>query len=92
MQITVTLDHIAKAKPTPSRSPIALALQELGYSEASVTHRYAYFNAQVYPLPEIAIANEIHFDFVAKQGSVQGETTELIEYTFELETKQAREE
>lgn len=42
MKVSVTASHIASAKPTPSESPIALALREMGYLDATVTHRYAY--------------------------------------------------
>ena len=85
MIIKVTSQHIANAKPLPSYSPVALALQELGYSDASATHRYAYFYDKCYPLPEIAVQNEIRFDFLAKSGTVQGEVLEqILEYEFEL--------
>ena len=58
MIVQVTSQHIANAKPLPNYSPVALALQELGYANASVTHRYAYFDDKCYPLPEIAVQNE----------------------------------
>ena len=88
IKITVTKAHIAAAKPLPNLSPIALALHGLGYADATVTHRYAYFNDSVYPLPEVAIAAEIRFDFLAKNGTIQGEiVAELEEYSFELEVK-----
>lgn len=86
--IKVTLEHIRAAKPMPNSSPIALALREMGYANASVTHRYAYFNQDVYQLPAIATENEIRFDFLAKQGKIQGETFgDLKAYEFELGRK-----
>lgn len=88
MQVKVTKTHIAAAKPLPNSSPIALALREMGYQDASATHRFAYFNGGAYALPEVAIAAEIRFDFLAKNGTIQGEiVAELDEYTFELEVK-----
>lgn len=85
IRIKVALEHIRAAKPTPSSSPIALALREMGYSDATVTHRHAYMNQKAYRLPAIASDNEIRFDFLAKQGKVQGETLEELEaYEFEL--------
>jgi hypothetical protein len=88
IKVTVTLDHIAAAKPMPNSSPIALALHEMGYENATVTHRYAYLNQDVYQLPDIATENEIRFDYLAKQGKIQGETFgELEAYEFELGAK-----
>lgn len=88
MKITVTATHIAAATPHSNSSPIALALRELGYLDATVTHRYAYFGEDVYELPEVASANEIRFDFLAKRGAIQGETVETVEpYEFELGEK-----
>ena len=88
MKVLVTLEHIRAAKPMPNSSPIALALHEMGYENASVTHRYAYFNQDVYQLPAIATENEIRFDFCHKQGKIQGETLgELEAYEFELGAK-----
>ncbi len=85
IQIKVTIEHIRAAKPTLSSSPIALALREMGYSDATVTHRHAYIEQNVYVLPDIASDNEIRFDFLAKQGKIQGETLEELEaYEFEL--------
>ena len=88
MKITITVKptHIAAAKPLPSYSPVALALQGMGYLDATLTHRYAYFSGDVYALPDIAVNNEIKFDFLAKQGAIQGKNLEQIEeYCFELE-------
>lgn len=86
MKVTVTKTHIAAAKPLPNSSLIALALREMKYQDASATHRFAYFNCGAYPLPEVAIAAEIRFDFLAKNGTIQGEiVAELDEYSFELE-------
>lgn len=86
LKITVTAEHIQNAKPLPNSSPIALALRELGHEDATVGRSYACFGRRVYSLPEIAIANEIHFDFVAKQGKIQGEAMSALEgYEFELE-------
>lgn len=88
MKLSVTIEHIRAAKPMPNSSPIALALREMGYENASVTHRYAYFNQDVYQLPVIATENEIRFDFLAKQGKIQGETFgDLESYEFELGAK-----
>jgi hypothetical protein len=85
MLVQVTSQHIASANPLPSYSPVALALQELGYANASATHRYAYFDDKCYPLPEIAVQNEIKFDFLAKSGKVQGEVLEqILAFEFEL--------
>lgn len=84
--ITVKPAHIAAAKPLPSYSPVALALQESGYADATVTHRYAYFCGNAYVLPDVAVNNEIRFDFLAKQGVIQGKVLEQIRgYSFELE-------
>lgn len=86
--IKVTLEHIRAAKPTLSSSPIALALREMGYSDAIVTHHYAYIEQNVYVLPDIASDNEIRFDFLAKQGKIQGETLEELKaYEFKLGAK-----
>lgn len=88
MKLSVTIEHIRAAKPYPYSSPVALALREMGYENASVTHRYAYFNQDVYQLPAIATENEIRFDFLAKQGKIQGETFgDLEAYEFELREK-----
>lgn len=85
LRITVTTEHIAAARPYSNSSPIALALQGLGYANATCNHRYAYFDGKVCELPEVAIANEIKFDFIAKSGQVQGEVLEQIEaYEFEI--------
>jgi hypothetical protein len=83
--VSVTDDHIKNATPYPSKSPTALALRELGYTDATVTHRYAYINTKVYALPENAIALERAFDYLAKGGTSQGEIAENIyPSTFEL--------
>lgn len=88
MKITVTKKHISAAKPLPYSSPIALALQELGYENAIATQRQTSFGGAVYALPEVAIAAEIRFDFLAKNGTIQGEiVAELEEYSFELDVK-----
>lgn len=87
MLVAVTLDHIATAKPYSNQSPIALALQELGYTNAMCNHRFAYINGKPYELPEVAIANEIKFDFIAKSGKLQGEVLEQIEaYEFSIQS------
>ena len=78
MKITVTATHIAAAKPYSNQSPIALALQEMGYVNATCNHRFAYINGKHYELPETAIANEIRFDFIAKSGKLQGEVCDQI--------------
>ena len=42
-------------------------------------------NQKAYRLPAIASNNEIRFDFLAKQGKIQGETLQELEaYEFEL--------
>jgi hypothetical protein len=88
IKVTVTAAHIAAAKPMPNSSPIALALREMGCQDATVTHRYAYFNQAAYQLPQVAIDNENRFDFLAKQGKIQGESIQDLDaYEFELETK-----
>lgn len=76
--VSVTDSHIENAKPYPSKSPTALAPRELGYTDATVTHRYAYIEAKVYALPESAIALERGFDYLAKGGTSQGEIAENI--------------
>jgi hypothetical protein len=78
MLVTVTDTHIAATKPYSNQSPIALALQELGYSNATCNHRFAYINGKPYELPEVAITNEIKFDFIAKSGKLQGEVCDQI--------------
>ncbi len=86
MLVTVTQDHIAAAKPYSNQSPIALALQELGYTNETCNHRFVYINGKPYGLPEAAIANEIRFDFIAKSGKLQGEVLEQIEaYEFSIQ-------
>ena len=85
LKVTVTAAHIAAAKPYSNQSPIALALQEMGYANAACNHRYAYVDGKACPLPEVAALNEIRFDFIAKSGQLQGEVLEQIkEYDFEL--------
>jgi hypothetical protein len=86
MKITVTPTHIAAARPYSHQSPIALALQELGYANAHCNHRYVYVNGKPYELPQVAITNEIKFDFIAKSGQLQGEALEQITgFDFELD-------
>lgn len=86
MLIKVSSNHIAAAKPYSHQSPIALALQELGFADATCNHRFAYFDGKVRELPEVAIANEIKFDFIAKSGRLQGEVLEQIEsYSFSIQ-------
>lgn len=88
LKVLITATHIATATPHPNSSPIALALREMGYLDATVTHRFACFGDDVYQLPEVASANEIRFDFLAKRGAIQGETVETVEpYEFELGEK-----
>ena len=83
--VSVTAAHIANAEPYPHKSPIALALRDLGFADASATKQYAYFGNKVYVLPEAAIASEDRFYFFAKGGSLQGEIIEEIKpYKFEL--------
>lgn len=85
MEISVTAAHIASAEPYPSKSPIALALREMGYANATVTHHFAYIDSKVYSLPESAIASEKCFDFLAKGGALQGEVSaNIFPYTFEM--------
>jgi hypothetical protein len=85
-KITVTNGNIASARPYSNQSPIALALQQLGYAGAHCNHRFVYVDEKTYELPEIAIANEIKFDFIAKSGQVQGEHLEQIAaFDFELD-------
>ena len=88
IKATVTAAHIAAAK-YPSNSPLAIALRELGYADASVTQRYAYTGTKVYQLPENAIASERCFDYLAKGGSSQGEIAENI-YPYECELKELK--
>jgi hypothetical protein len=85
MIISITSAHITAAEPFPNKSPIALALREMGFVDASVTHHYAYFGDKAYPLPLVAIASEKAFDFAAKGGVLQGEITEILPYGFELD-------
>ena len=90
MKITVTDTHIAAAKPYSNQSPTALALQELGYTNAMCNHRFAYVDGKPYELPEVAISNEIKFDFIAKSGHLQGEVCDQITaFDFELTIPQA---
>ena len=85
IQVSVTAAHIASAEPYPSKSPIALALREMGYADATVGRSYACMNTKVYALPEAAIASERCFDFLAKGGALQGEVSEnIFPYTFEM--------
>ena len=84
MKITVSTENIAAARPYPTQSPIALALQELGYADASCTHRFAYYAGNVCELPETVSNNEIHFDFIFRSGQIQGEVLKQIE-AFEFE-------
>lgn len=85
MIVSVTADHIAAATPHPNTSPVALALREMGYTDATVGRYYAAFNGAVYVLPKVAVEAEIQFDFVAKGGALQGESIPQIKpYEFEL--------
>jgi hypothetical protein len=82
MLITITPDHIAAARPYSYQSPIAMH----GYANATCNHRFVYINGKPYELPEVAIANEIRFDFIAKSGQLQGEVLEQIEeYSFDID-------
>ena len=83
IKVSVTAAHIAAAK-YPSESPLALALREMGYTDAHVTQRFAYIGNKVYQLPESAIASERCFDYLAKGGSRQGEIAENI-FAYECE-------
>jgi hypothetical protein len=86
IQVSITAAHIADAKPYPNSSPIALALRDSGYLDACATKQYAYCGDKVYQLPEIAIASESCFDYLANGGSSQGEIIEEIKpYECELE-------
>lgn len=78
MNIQVTTAHITAAKPYSNQSPIALALQAMGYANALCNHRFAYFGGNICELPEEAIAKEIQFDFIAKSGKLQGEVCDQI--------------
>jgi len=90
LKIKVTTTHIAAARPYSHQSPIALALQELGYASATCNHRFAYINGKAYVLPEVAIVNEIRFDFIAKSGKLQGKVLEQITpFDFDLPIPQA---
>lgn len=85
IKVIVTAEHIAAAK-YPSRSPVVLSLREMGYADASVGKIHAYMGTKVYLLPNIAIASETQFDYLAKGGSSQGEISEEIQpYEFEME-------
>jgi hypothetical protein len=85
IKVSVQAVHIANAKPYPNLSPTALALRDMGYADATVTHHYAYFNNEAYPLPIVAINSELQFDFLAKNGSLQGETiADVKPFEFEL--------
>lgn len=86
MKVTITPAHIAAARPYSHQSPITLALQDLGYANATCNHRFVYIDGKPYELPEVAIANEIRFDFIAKSGQLQGEVLEQIEeYSFDID-------
>jgi hypothetical protein len=78
LKITVTNENIAAARPYSNQSPIALALQDMGYPNALCNHRFAYFGGNICELPKVAIANEIQFDFIAKSGKLQGEVCDQI--------------
>jgi hypothetical protein len=80
MQITVTNDHINRAKPLPCSSPVALALKDMGI-EAIATHRYVYHEGNAYQLPQIATTNEIAFDMAVRSN---GNKSMLMGYSFEL--------
>jgi hypothetical protein len=86
MRISVKEQHISSAKPYPSLSPVALAIQ-MGFDDVSVTHYKASFDGKVYELPETAKAAERNFDFLAKGGSTQGEIAQsIVPYEFDLIT------
>ena len=87
MKITVTNENIAAARPYSNQSPIALALQQLGYAGAHCNHRFVYVDGKPYELPKTAISNEVKFDFIAKSGQLQGEVLEQIvafDFDFDL--------
>jgi hypothetical protein len=84
IKVVVTAAHIAAAK-YPSKSPLALALRDLGYQRVSVSLYQASIDGKVYALPERAIASERCFDFLTKGGSSQGEIADnLFAYECEL--------
>ncbi len=83
IKVSVTAAHIAAAK-YPSKSPLALALREMGHTDTHVNQHFAYIEAKVYALPEPAIASERCFDFLTKGGSSQGEIAENI-FAYECE-------
>jgi hypothetical protein len=90
IKVTITAAHIAAAK-YPRNSPIALALRDMGYTDAHVTHLHAYIANKVYALPQEATVSERQFDYLAKGGSSQGEISEEIKaYTFEMEELELR--
>jgi hypothetical protein len=66
--LSVTIDHIKNAKPTPEQSPIALALREMGFRDVVVLENFVYTSGdRVYRLPENAIASQKAFNFLAKK-------------------------
>ena len=83
IKVSVTAAHIAAAK-YPSKSPLALALREMGYTDTHVAQHFAYIGNKVYALPESEIASERCFDYLAKGGSSQGEIAENI-FAYECE-------
>ena len=87
LTIKVTQAHIDQALSAQllDCSPVRFALIELGFELPHVTQRTAYIGDLPYPLPDIAVQNEVAFDFISKGGKLQGEESGLIEYTFEME-------
>ena len=87
MLINITQDHILQAHKAKllHRSPVRIALIELGFESPHVTQRTFYIGDWAYPLPDKAVQHEIAFDFISKGGKLQGEQFGLIEYTFGLE-------
>ena len=83
IKVSVTDAHIADAK-YPSKSPLALALREMGHQRISVSLYQASIDGKIYTLPESAIASERCFDFLTKGGSSQGEIAENI-FAYECE-------
>ena len=87
LTIKVTQAHIDQALSAKllDRSPVRFALIELGFESPHVTHVAVYISRNRYVLPDIAIQNEVAFDFISKGGKLQGEESGLIEYDFELD-------
>ena len=87
LKIKVSQAHITQALSAKllHRSPVRVALIEIGFESPHVTQRTAYISDRAYPLPDIAVQHEIAFDFISNGGKLQGEHFGLIEYDFELE-------